>query len=211
MKDAPCDCRSRRLVGDFLHRPCFAATPGQIACALGGSVNPGAFILVTLTAFPPRRCGPHACLLSIVRIPRPHFTAAADRHSATRRRYALDRPPRPIRKTGPPDGWLDSAVAENTPGNKLSCSVLNLFPSRTHIFVLGNCLSSSTAPPPSEHTPLRRRCCSEPFFDFHGHSTEADRPRPIASFLKEARFPQAGLLLFQHAGATRTFGVFCSG
>jgi hypothetical protein len=26
----------------------------------------------------------------------------------------------------------------------------------------------------------------EPFFDFHGHSTEADRRRPIASFLKEA-------------------------
>jgi hypothetical protein len=94
--------------------------------------------------------------------------------------------PRPIRKTRPPDGRVDSGVAENTPGNKLSCSVLNLFPSGTDISVLGNCLSSSTATPPSEHTPLRRRCCSEPFFDFHGRSTEADRRRPIASFLKEA-------------------------
>jgi hypothetical protein len=196
MKDAPCDCRSHRLAGDFLHRPCFAATPRQIACALGGSVNPGAFILVTLTAFPPRRCGPHACLRSIVGIPRPHFTAAADRHSATRRRYALDRPRglsgRPARRTaGSIPKWL-----KITPGNKLSCSVLNLFPSGMHISVLGNCLSSSTATPPSEHTPLRRRCCSEPLFEFHRHSTEADRPRPIASFLNEAPLSPSGASAF---------------
>ncbi len=35
------DCRSRWLAGDFLHRPCFAATPRHIACAPGGSVQPG--------------------------------------------------------------------------------------------------------------------------------------------------------------------------
>jgi hypothetical protein len=129
--------------------------------------------------------------------PRPHFAAAADRHSETRRRL---RPwpsvPRPIRKTRRPDGRVDSGVAENTPGNKLSCSALNLFPSGTHTSVLGNCLSSSTATPPSEHTPLRRRCCSEPFFDFHRHGTEADRPRPIASFLKEAPLSPGGASAF---------------
>jgi hypothetical protein len=89
----------------------------------------------------------------------------------------------PAAYPGPPTAGSFSGVAENTPGNKLSWSVLNLFPSRAHIFVLGNCLSSSTATPPSEHTPLRRRCCSEPFFECHRHSAEADRPRPIAGFL----------------------------
>jgi len=103
--------------------------------------------------------------------------------------------PRPSRKTGPPDGWVDSGVAENTPGNKLSCSILNLFPSGTDISVLGNCLSSSTATPPSEHTPLRRRCCSEPF----RHSTEADPPARLLASSRKPRFPQAGLLLFQRS------------
>jgi hypothetical protein len=130
-------------------------------------------------------------------MPRLHFVATADRHSETRRRL---RPwpsvPWPIRKTRPPNGGVDSGVAENTPGNKLSYSVLNLFPSGTDISVLGNCLSSSTATPPSEHTPLRRRCCSEPFFDFHRHSTEADRRRPIASFLKEAPLSPSGASAF---------------
>jgi hypothetical protein len=76
--------------------------------------------------------------------------------------------------------------AENTPGNKLSCSILNLFPSRTHTSVLGNCLSSSTATPPSEHTPLRRRCCSEPFFRLSQTQYGSRSPPPDASFLKEA-------------------------
>ncbi len=105
-----------------------------------------------------------------------------------------------------------SGVAENTPGNKLSCSVLNLFPSRTNISVLGNCISSSTATPPSEHTPLRRRCCSEPFFSsFTDIVRKQIAPARSLASLRKPRFPQAGLLLFHRSGATRTFGVFCSG
>ena len=153
--------------GRFSAPPLFRSNTAPNRLRVGRIGPTRAFIFVTLTTlFPWRRpCGLHADLRSIVKILRPHFAAGADRHSETRRRL---RPwssvPRPIRKTRPPHGWVDSGVAENTPGNKLSCSVLNLLPSRTHISVLGNCLSSSTATPPSEHTPLRRRCCSEPFF-----------------------------------------------
>lgn len=109
---------------------------------------------------------------------------------------AIDRPHGLSGRPPGPTAGLFSGVAENTPGNKLSCSVLNLFPSRTHIFVLGNCLSSSTATPPSEHTPLRRRCCSELFFRLSRTQYGRDRPRPIASFLKEAPLSPSGASAF---------------
>jgi hypothetical protein len=192
MKDAPCDCRSCRLVGDFLQHPCFAATPRHIACAPGGSVKPRAFIFFDDFSLEVVR-GPLAGLLSITPTAfccghRPSFRDPATITPLAIRPAAY---PEDL-----PDSQVDSGVAENTPGNKLSCSVLNLFPGGTHISVLGNCLSSSTATPPSEHTPLRRRCCSEPVFDFHRPSTEADRRRPIPSFLKEAPLSPGGASAF---------------
>jgi hypothetical protein len=183
MKDAPCDCRSRRLAGDFLQRPCFAATPRHIACAPADRSSPGLHprhfddfsagvvrVVHTPACFPLSKYPDRISLRPQIVIQRPGDGCALGHPS----RGLAGRPVRPT-------AGSFSGVAENTPGNKLSCSVLNLFPSGTDIFLLGNCLSSSTATPPSEHTPLRRRCCSEPFFDFHGHSTEADRPRPIAA------------------------------
>ena len=168
-----------------------------------------AFILVTLTTFP------LASSVWSTRLPAFHRRNTPTAFHCGRRSSfsdpAIDRPHGLSGRPPGPTAGLFSGVAENTPGNKLSCSALNLFPSGTHTSALGNCLSSSTATPPSEHTPLRRRCCSELFFYFHRHGTEADRPARLLASLSKPRFPQAGLLLFQRAGATRTFDVFRSG
>ena len=83
MKDPPAIVDPRWPGGDFLRRPCFGATPRRA----GRVDQPWAFIFVNLATFSLGVVsGPHAYLLSILKMPGRIFTAGADRHSDTRRR-----------------------------------------------------------------------------------------------------------------------------